>query len=105
MQISFGLGYIGIANDIVNLIRCLLVNPTYGPERYPESAAASTKECHLIPPQEGDEDQPRQRFWARRFTDFSGLAFLAASVPGAVSASMLTQDFNQKDADKSFTLR
>jgi len=41
MQISFAVGFIGIANDIVNLLRVYLVNPTYGSEKYVECPAAS----------------------------------------------------------------
>jgi hypothetical protein len=100
MQISFGLGFIGITNDLVNLIRCLLVNATYGPERYPESAAASSKGGLLSPPPEGTPDLPKMRFWARRFTDFLGLAFLAATVPGIIANSNYSKVFDdQKQAD------
>ena len=100
MQISFGLGFIGITNDLVNLIRCLLVNATYGPEKYSESAAASSKGGLLSPPPEGTPDLPRMRFWARRFTDLLGLAFLAATVPGIIANSNYSKVFDdQKQAD------
>jgi hypothetical protein len=102
MQISFGLGFIGIANDLVNIIRCLLVNATYGPERYPESSAAWTKGGLLTPPPEGTPDLPKARFWARRFTDVLGLAFLAATVPGIIANSQYGKVFDdQKQADKT----
>ncbi|EAU91146.1 hypothetical protein CC1G_03314 [Coprinopsis cinerea okayama7 len=106
MQLSFAQGYIGIANDLVNLIRCLLVNASYGPERYPESSAASTKGCDLPPPKETDVDNPRQRFWIRRFADFSGLSFLAATVPNILAHSVYKKTFtDQAVADKTYKLR
>jgi len=102
MQISFGLGFIGISNDLVNLIRCLLVNATYGSERYPESAAASSKEGVLSPPPEGTPDSPKVRFWARRFTDLTGLVFLAATVPGIIANSHYSKVFDdQNQADQT----
>jgi hypothetical protein len=97
MQISFGLGFIGIANDLVNIIRCLLVNATYGPERYPESAAASSKGGLLSPPPEDTPDLPKVRFWARRFTDLLGLAFLAATVPGIIANSHYSNVFDDQN--------
>jgi hypothetical protein len=102
MQISFGLGFIGIANDLVNLIRCLLVNATYGLERYPESPAASSKGGLLSPPPEGTPDLPKVRFWSRRFADFLGPAFLAATVPGIIANSHYSKVFDdQVQADKT----
>ena len=67
-QVSFGLGFVGIANDLVNVVRCLLVNPTYGSERYPESPAAASKGGVMTP--EGTPDLTRTRFWARRVLEF-----------------------------------
>jgi hypothetical protein len=117
MQISFAVGFLGIANDLVNTLRVYLVNPTYGSEKYDECPAwgdekadraegadsgwkSSNRRLVLgIPvsrprphiegafpgqPPENTPDHPRTRFWARRFSDFTNLAFLAASVPGGV---------------------
>lgn len=84
MQISFGVGFIGIANDLVNLLRCLLVNPTYGLEKWEEAPASRTKETYFQAPDQSDEDRPKERFWARRFSDVTNLAFLGATVPGIV---------------------
>jgi len=102
MQISFGMGFIGVANDFVNMIRCLLVNATYGPERYPECPAAWSKGGLLTPPAEGTHDLPKARFWARRFTDLLGPAFLAAIVPGIIANSHYSKVFDdQIHADKT----
>jgi len=86
-QISFGLGFIGIASDVVRLVRCLLVNATYGPEKYSESPAAATKEGLVPPPTDDTPDQPRTRAAYRRATGFLGLAFLAAVIPGIIANS------------------
>jgi hypothetical protein len=61
MQVSFGMGFIGIASDAVRLVRCLLVNATYGPEKYPQSPAAATKGALVPPPTVDTPDQPRAR--------------------------------------------
>ncbi|KAH6914499.1 hypothetical protein BKA70DRAFT_1369758 [Coprinopsis sp. MPI-PUGE-AT-0042] len=85
-QSSFGLSFISISADMVNLLQCLLVHPTYGYERYPESCAAATKDCALQPPAVGEEDRLEARRNVRRRLWFFWLAFFAASVPGMVAA-------------------
>ena len=102
MQTSFGLGFLTVANSLVNLLRCLLVNATYGPERYPESAAASSKGGLLLPPPEGTPDLPRVRFWARRFTDLMNIAFIVATIPGVSANSHYSDIFDdQEKADET----
>lgn len=44
MQLSFGTGFIGLANDLVNLLRCLLMNPTYGSDTWPQAPGARTND-------------------------------------------------------------
>lgn len=108
LQLSFGMGFVGIANDLVKLLRCLLVNSTYGSDTYAQSPAAATKECYIPKPPEGTPDNPRQRFWARRFSDFSNLAFLSATVPGIVANvnyGNLILNEHQRDADRTARLR
>ena len=91
MQISFGLGYIGISNDLVGLLRCLLVNATFGSDRYAESPAASSKDGVMKPPPEGTPDMPKTRFWVRRFTDIVNLLYIAATVTGIIANSTYPQ--------------
>ena len=91
MQLSFGLGFIGISNDLVGLLRCLLVNATYGSDRYEESSAASSKDGVMKPPPEGTPDMPRTRFWVRRFTDIVGLLYIAATVTGVIANSSYSE--------------
>lgn len=107
MQVSFGVGFIGIANDLVNLLRCLLVNPTYGLEKWDEAPASNTKESSFQTPGQGDEDRPRERFWLRRYSDFTNLAFMAASIPGGIGgAQFKREDFsNDAKADKAMAFR
>lgn len=107
MQVSFGLGFVGIASDMVNLTRCLLVNPTFGPSKWDEAPASVTKECFFEPPKDGDEDRARERFWARRWADFANLAFMASSIPGGVANGQFSRNNwdDEKKANKVFTLR
>jgi len=106
MQISFAMGFIGIANDLVNIVRCILINPTYGSDIYYQSPAAATKGGLFNPPPPGTPDQPKLRFWLRRLTDFLGLAFLAATVPGLIANSSYGSIFDdQSKADNTARLR
>jgi hypothetical protein len=119
MQSSFALGFIGIANDLVNILRVYLINPTYGTVRYhecpsardemsrrlhdAESAPTPMAQRHGLrilfsqrprpplpkgafqgePPQ-GTPDHPRTRALARGLAGLTGLAFLAATIPGGI---------------------
>jgi len=107
MQVSFTLGFVGIASDMVNLTRCLLVNPTFGASRWDEAPASSTKGSFFEQPRDADEDRPRERFWARRWSDFANLAFMASSIPGGVGNAPYNRDHwdDEKRANKVFTLR
>ncbi|KAJ2912668.1 hypothetical protein MD484_g7749, partial [Candolleomyces efflorescens] len=83
-QISLGVGYIGITSDLLSLFRCLLVNPTFGLERWEEAPAHLDSELPsscFQPPHKNERDRPRERFWARRLSDFTNLAFWGATVP------------------------
>jgi len=105
-QVSFGVGFVGIANDLVNIVRCLLVNPTYGSERYPESPAAASKGGVMTPPPEGTPDLTRTRSWVRRFTGLWKLSFLAAIVTGILVNSQYYKALDdQAWADKVATIR
>lgn len=81
MQSTIGIGFIGIAQDLVNLQRVLLVNSTSGDSGdmpaplHPESQIQVCKEDTQL------------RFRYRRFSDFLGLSFLAAILPGVVGNS------------------
>lgn len=86
-QASFGTGYIGLSLDLLNAVRCLLLNPTYGPERYPESPAAATKDCYIPPPSQDDEDQPQERYYVRRYTDIAAILLIVCLVLGAFGNS------------------
>ncbi|KJA20614.1 hypothetical protein HYPSUDRAFT_781786 [Hypholoma sublateritium FD-334 SS-4] len=107
MQISFGMGFIGIANDIVNLVRCLLVNPTYGFEMYAQSSAAVTKDGLMPdPPIKGTSDHPKLRQWIRRGAGIIALAFFGALVPGILANSNYSKVFtDQHQADMTAHLR
>jgi hypothetical protein len=99
-QISFGIGFIGIAGDSVRLARCLLVNATYGPEKYSESPASATKENLVPPPTADTPDQPKARFFYRLATYFVGQALFGAVITGIIATTQYSQDLdNQAIAD------
>ncbi|TFK74053.1 hypothetical protein BDN72DRAFT_122226 [Pluteus cervinus] len=121
-QISYAVGYTGIVNDVLSIIRVLIVNPTYGSETYPQSPAAENSRATRVPPDtsviippgdfrgpppEGTEDLPRTRFWARRFVDIMGLLFLGlVSIPGLVGNTKLQSVYGSvKEGDKSMVIR
>ena len=105
-QISFGMGFIGIASDAVNIARCLLVNATYGPEKYFQSPAAATKGGLVPPPTADTPDHPRTRSWYRWVATFAGLAFWAAVVPEIIANMNYSQVFDsQTNADTTAKLR
>jgi len=107
MQITFGLGFVGMTSDMANLTRCLLVNPTFGPSKWDEAPASVTKESFFTPPSDGDEDRARERFWARRWADFALLAYLASAIPGGVGNSKFNRQKwdDEEKANTAFTLR
>ena len=98
-QVSFGMGLIQIATDVARLAKCLLVNATYGPEKYPESPAAANKEGVVFPPSADTPDQPQARTSYRLATGFLGLTFFVALVTGIVANSYYTNDISQSNAN------
>lgn len=102
MQLTIGMGYISIAQDLVNLIRALCVNATYGTNKFAESPAAASG----WPTPQNKEDLPRKRFWVRRFADMGTLAFIGTLVPGILANSHYSQGFdNASKAHRIFVLR
>ena len=94
------MGFIGIASDAVKLVKCLLVNATYGPEKYSESPAAATKGGLVPPPTADTPDQPRARSSYRQASGFVGLAFLGAVITGLIANSNYSQVLDsQSNAD------
>lgn len=100
------MGFIGIASDAVKLVTCLLVNATYGPEKYAESPAAATKGGLVPPPTADTPDQPQARSSYRKATGFVGLAFLGAIITGIIANSNYSQVFDsQTKADLTANTR
>ncbi|TFK74055.1 hypothetical protein BDN72DRAFT_893501 [Pluteus cervinus] len=98
IQADFTLGYVGISFDLVNLLRCLLVNSTFGSEtqhQSPEIAARLSSrryepQYERLP--EGAPDYPQRRFWIRRTCNFLTLGLFAATVPGLISTGHYSSD-------------
>lgn len=96
------MGFIAIASDAVRLIKCLLVNATYGPENYSESPAAGNKEGQgaVAPPSADTPDLPHARSWHRLASGFMALGLLAAFITGIVGNSGYSKDIDsQSNAD------
>lgn len=109
-QVSFGLGFVAIGNDLVNLLRCVLVNATFGygdSGRFNESPAYKTEGGELALPVEGDLDRPEERAKLRRFTLWLSLAWLASSIPGMVSLGWYHRKnlADEEPGDKLFKMR
>ena len=100
------MGFIGIASDAVNIARCLLVNATYGPEKYSESPAAATKGGLVPPPTADTPDHPRARSWYRWAFTFLSLAFWGAIVPEIIANMNYSKVFDsQTNADSTAKTR
>jgi hypothetical protein len=88
------------------MFRCLLLNASYGPERYPESPAAATKDCYLEPPREGDVDRPRARRWINLASLIILLVLLTALILGIVASSAYADGAdNESKAQRTYILR
>ena len=100
------MGFIGISSDAVNIARCLLVNATYGLEKYFQSPAAETKGGLVPPPTADTPDHPRTRSWYRWVFTFLGLAYWSAIVPEIIANMNYSQVFDsQMNADTTATDR
>ncbi|KAF8213581.1 hypothetical protein K438DRAFT_1804235 [Mycena galopus ATCC 62051] len=70
-QAAFALGYLGLAQMVLNLVRTVVVNATNG-------TPASSSEP-------SSDDDPRRRFWYRRWADFLAVIHLVATVFGILA--------------------
>ncbi|KAL0956713.1 hypothetical protein HGRIS_002835 [Hohenbuehelia grisea] len=109
------MGFVAIAQDVVNLLRSLLVNSTYekplhtspapglvsslDDTSWPLEIPLSTVPSLSIPPIR--PDQPRRRFWWRRFIDVTTVLFLVSLITGFVGNSMLV--IQRDSIEKNFT--
>jgi hypothetical protein len=111
MQITIATGFIGIAQDLVNIMRCLLVNSTRGsspiePPPSPPVNADLEARTDMNLSDTGIRDLPHERGTYRSFTGLLSLSFIAAIVPGVIAnASYGGGIDNQAKADRTFRLR
>ncbi|QRV96508.1 proteophosphoglycan protein [Ceratobasidium sp. AG-Ba] len=86
VQLTVGLGFVGILSEATKLLRCVIVKTTL-----PEKGAS--------------KDRPRARLWFRIFCTIFELAFMASSIPGGVAgAKYSAARTNQHLADKNMRL-
>jgi hypothetical protein len=85
MQVSFTLGYLNTADTVLKLIRTILVNTTNA------SGSAATTDHPLsvpsAPSSAPNVDEPRRRFWYRRWSDFLQTLYFAALVAGILATA------------------
>ncbi|KAF7340050.1 hypothetical protein MVEN_01923000 [Mycena venus] len=79
MQVSFALGYIDTSDTVLKLIRTILVNTTIGT---PVSDSERAQ-----PPSTINVDEPRRRFWYRRWSDFLETLYLVALVAAIIATA------------------
>ncbi|KAF7340044.1 hypothetical protein MVEN_01922400 [Mycena venus] len=84
MQANFALAYLGLAAIVLRLVRVVLVNTT---NRIPASDGEVVKSDHHT--SAPNVDEPRRRFWFRRWTDFLTVVHLNALVLGIVATASL----------------
>ncbi|TFK74019.1 hypothetical protein BDN72DRAFT_120929 [Pluteus cervinus] len=100
MQADFTMGYVGISFDLVNLLRCLIVNSTFGSETQHQSPEIESRSLsRRYEPQyeklpEGTPDHARRRFWIRRTCNILTLALLAGIIPGIISSGHYSSDIH-----------
>ncbi|KAF6754716.1 hypothetical protein DFP72DRAFT_1124414 [Ephemerocybe angulata] len=95
-QTSLGFAFVGIGLDLAGLLRCLLVNSTYGygeGGRWDESPSAATKGSSFRPPSEGDLDRPLERARWRKVTFCLRVSFLLSNIPGGIAAGMFQKKY------------
>ncbi|KAG9096626.1 hypothetical protein FRC07_010893 [Ceratobasidium sp. 392] len=86
VQLTVGLGFVGIVSESTKLLRCVLVFPT-------------------LPEKGGATDRPRLRQWYRIVLTIFELAFMASSIPGGVAGGKYSAArTNQALADKNMRL-
>lgn len=114
MQVTIGMGFVAIAQDVANLLRSMLVNSTY---EYPRPDARAPE---LITPSEDAgwscglplsavpslaqevklPDMPRHRFWWRRFIDATTVLFIISIITGFIGNSLLV--IQRHDRNKTY---
>ncbi|TFK70684.1 hypothetical protein BDN72DRAFT_525370 [Pluteus cervinus] len=100
MQADFTIGYVGISFDLVNLLRCLLVNSTFGSETQRESPEVKSRllsrryepQYEMLP--EGTPDYPKRRFWIRRTCNILTFALFVGMIPGTISSGHYSSDIH-----------
>jgi hypothetical protein len=103
MQIVLALGYLNLAEILLKLVRVVLVNSTKGtPASDSTSPSVSVdhsphKKCSNTP----NVDDPRRRFWYRRWSEFLLMLYLIALVVGIVATVHLLAAKNSGPAHRA----
>ncbi|KDQ52527.1 hypothetical protein JAAARDRAFT_138486 [Jaapia argillacea MUCL 33604] len=101
MQITIGTGLFTMMDDLVKILRCILVNSTRPEAKGDGEQGLNGSDINVL-----GEDQPRQRAGYRGIFGIVGFVPLAASVPGIVAGSQYTSALSHQDtANRVMQLR
>jgi len=85
MQLTIGMGYLAMGQDLLNLLRCLLVNSTTEQDASSDDVPLTGLSTTLFQaPEATPRDRPRERKAYRRLADVLGILFIACMVTGGV---------------------
>ncbi|KAH9485708.1 hypothetical protein JR316_0002621 [Psilocybe cubensis] len=106
-QVTLSMGYLGLLHDVIAILRCVLVNPTYGSIMYYQSPAAQNKEGFYGAPAADVPDRKRLRSQCRKMMGALQMQlFIGGIVLAAYGNSLYSQDFDdQHKADVTAVLR
>ncbi|KAM6502158.1 hypothetical protein JOM56_002135 [Amanita muscaria] len=107
LQISFAMGFIAIANDVIKFLHCPAVNTTFSCDMYEQAPAARDAPLNARNQQTVEvKDYPRRRFCIRRSHEISLLIFLTVLILSIVANRTFAQLFtDQSNATSVFRLR
>ncbi|KAJ6501611.1 hypothetical protein C8R47DRAFT_970367 [Mycena vitilis] len=109
-QATFALGYISLAHTVGRLIRTVLVNTTKDASDSPQVNTCSLVSCPSVgfwkpsPPSDpSGPDDPRRRFWYRRWQEALAVLYLASMVTAVVATAHIysANDSRPNQADQA----
>jgi len=117
MQLTIGMGFVAVCQDMVGLVRVALVNTTLPSVNCDSSCSIMTSGSSTrslitfsssglgAAESAQEEDKLRERYWYRRLSDFLRLGFIGAQVPGILGNSDYANAVTMIHATFVFRLR
>ncbi|KAJ7655254.1 hypothetical protein DFH06DRAFT_1282296 [Mycena polygramma] len=100
MQITFALGYLAVADTLSKIIRAVLVNSTNGTPNLD-----SDQSNHPLVQSHSSRDDPRRRFWYRRWQDALAMINLVAIVCAVIAEIQVYASIDTADNHRVQLLR